>query len=320
MLTSVSPLPGSAIVPTTLVKRDAFGDEYDVMEVVLDKVTPYQHIEILDAATFGRCLFLDDIIQSAESDEYIYHESMVHPAMIMHPCPKRVLIIGGGEGGILREVLRHNTVTQVTMVDIDREVVRACKKYLAEWNQVAFDDPRTEVIYADGRAFVNWTRESWDVIISDLTDPVKDGPSSGLFSLEFYEVVNQRLAEDGILVVQGESVSPDELDLHLAMFRTIARVFPRVRVHSAEIPSFDDTWGVIVASKRLELGVLAPCEVDRTIAARGCSGLRFYDGTKHSLLNSLPHYLRLAQSGQGQIITDDQPVFIRTNDGSQTSS
>lgn len=293
-------------------KYDAFGDEYYINEVVLDKLTPYQHIEILDVVTYGRCLFLDNVIQSAESDEYLYHESLVHPAMVIHKNPHKVLIIGGGEGGVLREVLRHNTVTQVVMVDVDEVVVRACREHLASWNQGGFDDPRTAVVHADGREYLDQTQEIWDIIIVDVTAPLKEGPSYRLFSLEFYQLVNQRLADEGILVLQGESIESSELDTHLAIFRTISKVFPSVRTHCVEIPSFHEAWGVIVASKRSELKLLTPQEVNRTIEARGCIGMRFYDGIQHILLSTLPDHLCLAYSTRGPIITDDQPAFINT--------
>jgi spermidine synthase len=297
-------------------KYDAFGDEYNVIEVVINKLTPYQHMEILDVVTYGRCLFLDNVIQSAESDEYLYHESMVHPAMVVHPNPQKVLIMGGGEGSILREVLRHNTVKQVVMVDVDEEVVRACQEHLAPWNQGAFDDPRSEVVYAEGREFLDQAQEVWDIIIVDVTDPLKDGPSYRLFTLEFYQLVSQRVSNDGILVVSGQSIDSSELDTHLAIFRTLSEVFPSVRTHCVRIPSFDEAWAFVMASKKSTLRLLTPREVDRTMASRGCAGVRFYNGAEHISLLTLPNYLRLAQAAQGPIITDDQPIFIKSGNGS----
>ncbi len=312
MATIASLSVSSAKVTTTSKKRDAFGDEYLIAKVVLDKQTLCQRLEILDLVGYGRCLFLDNVIQSAEIDEYVYHESMVHPAMVAHPRPQKVLIIGGGEGGILREVFRHNTVSQVTMGDIDKEVVKACQEHLAGWSDGAFDDPRLQIVYADGREFVSQTRETWDVIIVDVTDLLKDGPSSRLSTLEFYEIARQRLAEQGILVVQGESVDPDEMDPHLAIFRTVSSVFPSVRVHSVRIPSFDEPWGFIVASNQVDFRLPTSHDVNRTMADRGCDGVRFYNGFQHFLMHSLPHYIRLGHSAKGQVISDDHPVFVIT--------
>ncbi|MGH9204623.1 MAG: methyltransferase domain-containing protein, partial [Vicinamibacterales bacterium] len=133
--------------------------------------TKFQDVAIQEFEHLGRVLILDGKIQSAEVDEYIYHELLVHPAMLAHPKPRRVLLCGGGEGAPLREILRHPSVESVVMVDIDAELVALCREHLPAWHAKAFDDRRVRVLHADARAFVERTDERFDVIVNDITDP-----------------------------------------------------------------------------------------------------------------------------------------------------
>src|SRR3990172_12876857 len=143
------------MVSTSWVKRTHGRNEihsYAVKCHVLSKQTQYQHIELLETFDYGLMLLLDGYIQSTQVDEFIYHEAIVHPALCAHPNPNNILVIGGGEGATLREVLRHSTVERAVMVDIDRELVDTSREYLSAWHQGAFDDPRVTLIYDDGRA------------------------------------------------------------------------------------------------------------------------------------------------------------------------
>ena len=132
--------------------------------------TAFQDVAVLDTYEYGKMLVIDGHVQSAEDDEYIYHEALVHPAMVIHPEPRSVLIIGGGEGATLREVLRYRSVEQVVMVDIDRELVELCQKLLPEWHERAFEDPRTEVVFADGKDYMERTSARFDVVVIDVCD------------------------------------------------------------------------------------------------------------------------------------------------------
>jgi spermidine synthase len=155
--------------------------------------TRFQRMEIMESGSYGRCLVLDGKMQSSIIDEFIYHEGLVHPAMLTHPNPKRVFIVGGGEGATLREVLRHKSVEYCMMVDIDREVVEKSKELLPEWHRGAFDDPRTDLRFMDARKYLEETQDSYDVIIIDISEPVEEGPAYLLFTREFYEIVKERL-------------------------------------------------------------------------------------------------------------------------------
>jgi len=158
----------------------------------------WQKIEILHTKVWGKVLFLDGKIQSAQIDEFIFHEALVHTPMFVHPAPHKVLVIGGGEGADLREILRHNTVDKVVMVDIDDELVYACKRYLPEWSCGAFDDPRVELHIDDGREWLTRCKDKFDVVIVDLTEPLEGGPSLKLFTREFYELVKSSLTPEGV--------------------------------------------------------------------------------------------------------------------------
>ena len=154
-----------------------------VDDVLFDAVSPYQHIQVAVSPLFGRMLILDDAVQTTEGDEYIYHEMLAHLPLVSHPRPKRVLIIGGGDGGTLEEVLKH-PVEQATMVEIDRAVVDVSRAYLPGIAGAAFDDPRARLLIADGIAVVRETDERFDVVLVDSTDP--KGAAEALFGEAFF--------------------------------------------------------------------------------------------------------------------------------------
>ncbi|WP_243671364.1 hypothetical protein [Vulcanisaeta sp. JCM 16161] len=160
-----------------------------IRRVLYSGVTKYQRIAIVEFEDLGKALVLDGKIQSSLYDEFVYHESLVHPAMITHPHPRKVLILGGGEGATAREVLKHRGVEEVIMVDIDDEVIRLVKEYLPEMSQGAFDNPKLKLILQDGRKFLEESRDRYDVIVLDLTDPLEGGPSYLLYTIEFYSIV-----------------------------------------------------------------------------------------------------------------------------------
>jgi spermidine synthase len=172
-------------------------------EVFFDVQSPFQRVRIIESYKYGKMLALDDMVMTTIEDEFHYHEMISHPALFTHGNAKNILVIGGGDGGTVREILRHEGVEKVTMVEIDGEVITACKEYLPQI-AAAFDDPRLELIVDDGIAFIkNTAPESYDLVIVDGSDPV--GPAEGLFSVEFYTNCYNSLTKDGILVAQGES-------------------------------------------------------------------------------------------------------------------
>ncbi len=178
---------------------------YRVRSVIYDYQSNFQHMQLVDTYQYGKMLLLDGIVQTTERDEFIYHEMMVHVPMLSHHDPKKILIIGGGDGGILREVLRYKSIEKATIVEIDPLVIEFCKEYLPDISKGAFDDDRTDLIIADGAVFVSESREKFDVIIIDSTDPV--GPARILFSEKFYLDIQGIMAPESIMVRQTGSTN-----------------------------------------------------------------------------------------------------------------
>lgn len=173
-----------------------------VEENLFDQKSPFQHIQVFRSKNCGVMLVLDGIIQCTESDEFAYQEMMVHPALFAHPDPRRVLVIGGGDGGVLREVARHDCVEAIDICEIDGMVIEAAKRFLPSM-AVGFDDPRVAVHVADGNEFIKDRSDYYDVIIVDSTDPV--GPAEALFEEPFYRGMRGALRDGGVIAAQGES-------------------------------------------------------------------------------------------------------------------
>ena len=176
---------------------------YPDVEVLHQEKSLYQEIGVFESPYFGKILTLDGVVQITERDEFFYHEMLVHPALHVHEKSENVLIIGGGDGGSLREVLKHDSVAQVTMAEIDQRVIEVSKQYFPNMSN-GFSDPRATVIKADGVKIVRESANAWDVIIVDSTDPV--GSAKALFTREFYMSVFGSLKPGGIIVSQTESL------------------------------------------------------------------------------------------------------------------
>ena len=265
---------------------------YEVTGVLYEGRTRFQEVRIVETRAYGLALFLDGAPQSAVADEFIYHEALVHPALVAHPATRRVLIAGGGEGATLREVLRHPTVEQATMVDIDGELVELARRHLAPIHRGAFDDPRARVVVGDALAWLREQDERYDAIVIDLVDPSDEGPVGELYSEEFYRLVRSRLADGGVVALQAYSAALNNLGWFARIGRTLRRVFPLVRGYRAEVPSFKDSWGFCVASAVRDPLAFGPLAIDAVLTARGLDSLRFYDGETHAAMFSLPKYAR----------------------------
>jgi spermidine synthase len=283
---------------------------YGIDTMLYSKQTKYQRMDIVQTHTYGRCLILDGKIQSSEADEFIYHEALVHPAMLTHPNPKKVFIVGGGEGATLREALRHKTVEHVLMVDIDHEVVEACKKHLPEWHDGAFDDRRARLDYLDARKYLEETQDTYDIIIIDISEPVEEGPAYLLYTREFYQIVKKRLSPDGIISLQAGTTSVASLFNFSAVCKTLQTAFPIVASYQANIPSFGLPWGFALASKQLDPKKIGIAEMDKRIKERIKGELRYYDGETHQGQFLLPKHVRRHMEEEEQIIEDNHPLVI----------
>ncbi len=283
---------------------------HSIEEVLYTGQTKFQSAEVIRSGGFGKCLVLDGKIQSSEVDEFVYHEALVQPPMITHPCPETVFIAGGGEGATLREVLSHNTVQRAVMVDIDAEVIAICKKYLPDYNRGSFEDKRTELYHVDAREYLAKQGEKFDVIIIDLPDPIEEGPAYLLYTQEFYCLVRDRLTANGIICVQAGSASWTELLNFTAVNNTLKSVFPVVSPYQIDVPCFGGPWGFCLASLGIDPRQLSVAEIDNRISARQLTSLEYYDGLTHQGMFSLPKHLRSELARQERLITDDQPLYL----------
>ena len=272
--------------------------------------TAYQKVEVLDSYEFGRSLVLDGKTQSTELDEFIYHESLVHPAMLCHPGPKRVFIGGGGEGGTLREVLAHGSVEAVTMIDLDSEVVELCRKHLPNHHQGGFDDPRLTLSHQDARGYLQSGGDGFDVMILDLVDPLEGGPAYLLYTDEFYRIAKARLNPGGVLVTQsGPAGLPNHRECFTTIFNTLSGVFAHSAAAQVHVPAFETLWGFTLASDN-PLLPLTGAELDAAISRRIGKELRHYDSETHTGMFALPKFLRDSMAAETRINRDESPVFM----------
>ncbi|MEW6399475.1 MAG: polyamine aminopropyltransferase [Bacillota bacterium] len=252
-----------------------------VREVLFQEHTGLQDLAIIDTEDFGRALVLDGVLQTTERDEVFYHEMLAHVPLCAHPSPRRVLVIGGGDGGLVREVLRHPGVEHVTMVEIDRGVVEACRRYLPTLSR-GLADPRVRVEFQDGVRYVRQCSGSFDVILVDSTDP--SGPSLGLFTPAFCADCFRLLTPQGFLACQTEEPF-FRTDAMRQAYRAVASVFPLTRLYLSMVPVYSVWfWTFTVGSK----GGLDPSET-RSAAPPGTG---YYCPEIHRAAFALPPVIR----------------------------
>jgi len=247
----------------------------------------FQRIDIFESPEFGRILTLDGFLMVTEKDEFIYHDMMVHVPLAVHPAVKKVLVIGAGDGGTVRELCRYDTIEAIDMAEIDEQVVTVCKEHFPQ-TACKLDDPRVSLHFQDGLRFVRTKQEEYDLILVDSTDPF--GPGEGLFTKEFYGNCFKALKEDGILVNQLESVYYSEYaDAMKRAYRRIHDSFPIARVYQAHIPTYPSGhWLFGFASKKYD--PIADLNAERW-NARGLK-TRYYNTELHSGCFAIPNYVK----------------------------
>jgi spermidine synthase len=286
------------------------GHMHAIARTIVTRQTKFQFMEIMDTHSYGKCLVLDGRIQSSQADEFIYHETLVQPGLLAHPRPQKAMVIGGGEGATVREILRYKTITDCLMVDIDGEVVEECKKHLPEMHQGAFDDPRTRVLHEDARAYLEKTNERFDLIVVDLVEPLEEGPACLLFTKEFYTLVRERLTPGGALTLQAGMTKLGELDFFTSIHRTLREVFPVVAGYQTFISCFGTPWGFITATKKVDPMRQDIATVDRLIAERIKGPMVYWDGQTHQHAFHLPRHIRAAIDAQTRVVTDAHPLIV----------
>lgn len=268
-----------------------YGQAFEVTRVLFERETDFQQLVIFENPRLGRVMALDGIIQTTEKDEFIYHEMLTHVPMMSHANPRRVLIIGGGDGGILREVLKHDCVEQVTMVEIDPAVIEMAKQYFPDHSQGGFEHPKARIVIDDGVKFVNESTDFFDVIISDSTDPY--GPAQALFSSDFYTAIANRLNDDGIFVAQN-GVPFFQMD---ELIDTIARFKPLFADHTCFTSAVPTYVGGVMAlawgAKHLSNRLTSFSQLTERQEMRGVT-TRYYTPSMHLASFALPNYIQEA--------------------------
>jgi len=294
--------------PTTAVE----GHMHAIRRTIVEVQTKFQHAEIIETPSYGKVLILDGRIQSSQAEDFIYHEALVHPGMLAtENRPESGLVIGGGEGATLREILRYPSVRRAVMVDIDGEVVELCKKHLPEMHQGAFEDKRSEVRHEDARGYLEKTSDRFDFITVDLVEPLEEGPACMLFTKEFYTLVRDRLTPGGAMTLQAGMTKLGELEFFTSIHRTLREVFPIVAAYQSFISCFGTPWGFITAAKKVDPRQQTPQVLDKIIAERlPGARLEYWDGLTHQHAFSLPRHLRKAIDAATRVITDAHPLIV----------
>jgi spermidine synthase len=226
-----------------------FGITLKIKQTLHTEQTDFQYLEMVETEEFGNMLFLDGMVMTSQKDEFVYHEMVAHVPLFTHPNPENVLVVGGGDGGVIREVLKHPQVKKATLVDIDGKVIEYSKKFLPE---IAgkLDDPRVEVKVGDAFMHIAESENEYDVIMVDSTEPM--GPAVNLFTKGFYAGISKALKEDGIFVAQTDNpwFTPE---LITNVQRDVKEIFPITRLYTANIPTYPSgLWTFTIGSKKYD--------------------------------------------------------------------
>ena len=268
-------------------------------EIIFEAETKFQRVSYVRTEAFGRALFIDDIINSSEADEFVYHEGIVHPAMMRAARRKSALIIGGGEGATLREILKYKSIERAVMVDIDEELVRLCQRHLTDVYGDPWQDPRVQLHFGDGREFVE-RGEKFDAIIIDLNEPTEDSPARRLYTKEFYELVRAALNPGGVISVQSEWI---HMPFHVDLSATMAAVFGGVRTVEVNIPCFMMPTAFNLCSVEAAQLDVTPERIDELIAENDLQ-LSYYNGEVDRKISIIPPYLQKMKASGGRVFSD----------------
>jgi spermidine synthase len=268
--------------------HDTYHQGFQVREVLFESKTAHQHLIIFESGSFGRVMALDGIIQTTERDEFIYHEMLAHTPLFAHGNAKNVLIIGGGDGGLLREVLKHTEVDSVVQVEIDQAVIDMCVQYLPNHSAGAYENPRAEIVIGDGIDFVKQCDRQFDVILSDSTDPI--GPGEVLFTSPFYQGIQRCLKPGGIFVAQNgvAFMQPEEVT---TTHKRLSPLFSDTAFFTAAVPTY--VGGIMTFAWASDCKKLRQADFSALTARYTASGIktRYYNPALHLGAFALPQYL-----------------------------
>jgi spermidine synthase len=265
------------------------GYGFTVRERIKTVQSPFQRIEVYDTPQFGRLFRLDGRLMTSEGEEFFYHECMTHPAMLAHPNPESVLVIGGGDGGSSEELLKHPSVRRIVMAELDQAVIDMSREYLGAIHRGALDDPRLQIRVGDGYEFVRSTQERFDLVVLDLTDP--DTPAFHLYSEDFFRMCRSILRPGGMLTLHlGSPVFQASTVRRNA--ESLRKVFHHVHPMSLYIPLYGSLWCLAVASDTVDPRALGPDQAAARMCERRLGGLKYYNAELHGALFALPSFVR----------------------------
>ncbi|MFZ6720692.1 polyamine aminopropyltransferase [Undibacterium sp. Ji49W] len=265
-----------------------------INQVLARHTSAMQDIEIADTSDFGKVMRLDGAMMTSEKDEFFYHECLVHPAAIAHPEPRTALIIGGGDGGSCEELLKHPSITSITLCEIDADVVTMARQHLGNIHRGALDDSKIQHRHEDGFAYVGSCSDVYDLILLDLTDPVSPTGNSlaaTCMTEEFFQICARRLTTEGMLVLHLGSpfYHPERFSTTLAKLQT---AFAQIHPYTVFIPLYGALWGMAIASKQLNPQTIPASTVNQRIKHRGLPLLKYYNADVHQALFALPNYVK----------------------------
>ncbi len=266
-----------------------FSGGYEIIDELHGEETPFQNMRFVNSRMYGKMLLLDGVVQTTEKDEFVYHEMMTHVPVICHGNAKNVLIIGGGDGGILREVLRHPSVEKAVMVEIDQRVIDFSKEYLPTISDGAFDDPRSELVIADGAEYVKNTDKKFDVVIVDSSDPI--GPATVLFTSEFYQNIANILTENGFMSRQSGSTWGQPAELAEA-YKLVSSIFEYPSAYAFSVPTYiGGLFSSLLCSRGTDPHAIELAEITRR--ASHLEGVtKYYNPGVHFGSLQLPGYIK----------------------------
>jgi spermidine synthase len=264
-------------------QTENYGITAKIENTIHTEQSEFQRIDLIQTNQWGKMLVLDGMVMTTDKDEFVYHEMITHLAMNTHPNPKQVLVVGGGDGGAIREILKYSSVERAVLAEIDGRVIEVSKQYLPE---IAgkLDDPRVDVQVVDGIKYIHDNKNTFDVILVDSTEPV--GPAVGLFAKSFYEGIYESLKEDGIMVAQTESPWFNA-DLISRVFKDISSLFPVTRYYTGSIPTYPSgLWSWTMGSKKYD-----PLEADESKLIDP-EGTKYYHKAMHKTVFTVPKFVQ----------------------------
>ncbi|MFW5846603.1 MAG: polyamine aminopropyltransferase [Nanoarchaeota archaeon] len=285
--------------------QSSFGFFVIPKQKILEKKTKFQKLELFEHDFYGKVLRLDGYFQTSEFDEFLYHESLVQFPLFAHPNPKKILIIGGGDGGSLEEATKHQNIEKITMVELDKEVVEFSKKYLPKINKNSFEDKRVNLIFDDGIKFLENTKENFDIVILDLTDP--SGESRDLYTKEFYELVSKRLNTSGILSLHTEAYIHYP-DIFSRIISTLKSVFKYVGNHSVFIPIYGTSLSFGLCSNDINFKDISKDILEKRFQNRNIPDLKYLDPKVFQSTLVEPKYIKDLMKTDTRISTLEDPI------------